>query len=90
MEAKDKTLLEQETQMLALTDQVDAHQKLEEGLKKQISDFKESELEMERKKGELLEKMREKDANIESLESLKSQADEENLKLQEILEEADN
>ncbi len=45
---------------------------------------------MERKKGELLEKMREKDVNIESLESLKSQADEENLKLQEILEEADN
>ena len=76
--------------MLALTDQVDAHQKLEEGLKKQISELKESELEMEQKKGELLEKMREKDANIESLESLKSQADEENLKLQEILEEADN
>jgi hypothetical protein len=38
----------------------------------------------------MLEKMKEKDANIESLESLKSQADEENLKLQEILEEADN
>ena len=45
---------------------------------------------MEQKKGEMLEKMKEKDANIESLESLKSQADEENLKLQEILEEADN
>lgn len=38
----------------------------------------------------MLEKLRERDDMLEELESLKTQADDENLKLQELLTEADN
>lgn len=38
----------------------------------------------------MLAKLRERDDMLEELESLKTQADEENLKLQELLTEADN
>ena len=38
----------------------------------------------------MLEKLKERDNMLEELESLKAQADEENLKLQELLTEADN
>ena len=64
--------------MLALTDQVDAHQKLQEGLKKQIADYQDNELRMEQKQTEMLEKITESRDAYEQLESLKSQADEEN------------
>ena len=38
----------------------------------------------------MLAKLRERDDMLEELESLKTQADDENLKLQELLTEADN
>ena len=38
----------------------------------------------------MLEKLKERDNMLEELESLKTQADEENIKLQELLTEADN
>ena len=67
--------------MLTLTDQVEAHQKLEETLKKQIAEAQEDIERGEADKSSLLEKIKERDLTLEEMESLKSQADEENLKL---------
>ena len=44
LEEKDKEMLEQEKQLLSLTDQVEAHQKLEESLKRQISELEDAQL----------------------------------------------
>lgn len=54
LEEKDKTLLEQETQMLALTDQVEASQKLQDGLRQRIAESEEQELRYEEGKAKLL------------------------------------
>ena len=76
--------------MLALTDQVEQHQKLEESLKQRIAEFEQQEVRHEQNKASMLEKLKERDDMLQELESLKSQADDENLKLQELLTEADN
>lgn len=90
LEAKDKTLLEQETQLLKLTDDVEVHQKREDELRKQLQARGDDELAFEEKKQELLAKIKAKDDDLVQLESLKSQADDEILKLQDLLSEADN
>ena len=54
LEDKDKTLLEQETQMLALTDEVEASQKLQDGLRQRIAESEEQELRHEEGKAKLL------------------------------------
>ena len=65
LEEKDRTLLEQETQMLALTDQVEANQKVEEGLRQQLVNFEDMEQKNEEKKAQLLEQIRERSDMIE-------------------------
>ena len=80
--------------MMALTDQVEEYQKIEEGLKQKVADFEDSEQRNEEIKVqmqlEMEEKIKERDDQLEELESLKSQAEDENQKLQELLAEADN
>lgn len=76
--------------MLALTDQVEMHQKTEEMLKKTIAEQEDLQFKMEESKTKMLEQMQERSNMITELESLKSQAEEENEKLQELLAEADN
>ena len=46
--------MEQETQMLALTDQVEASQKLQDGLRQRIAESEEQELRYEEGKAKLL------------------------------------
>lgn len=81
LESKDRTLLEQETQMLALTDQVEESQKVEENLRERIAEMEDLELKAEEAKNELLDQLKERDGMVDRLESLKGQADDENAKL---------
>lgn len=67
--------------MLSLTDQVEQHQKLEENLKQRISEFEQQEVGYEQGKASMLEKLKERDDMLQEFESLKSQAEDENLKL---------
>ena len=52
-------------------------------------EFEDLEVQNEERKARMLEQMRERSEMLEELENLKSQADEENVKLQELLTEAD-
>lgn len=63
--------------MLALTDQVEASQKLGEDLKNQVATYQENELKQEEKTTKMLQEISEANDKIVELESLKSQADEE-------------
>lgn len=76
--------------MLQLTDQVEDQQKVEEGLREKITGFEDQELKHEENKEKMLKQISEHVDMIEQLQSLKSQADDENIKLQELLTEADN
>ena len=76
--------------MMELTEQVEAHQKREEGLNTKIAEMEDLATKMEENKTQLLQQMKERSDLIEELESLKSQAEDENQKLQELLTEADN
>ena len=89
LEEKDKALLDNEEQMLAMTDQIEQAQKEGVALKKMVANFEDMEVKHEEKKAQMLEQMKERSDMIEQLESLKGQADEENAKLQELLAEAD-
>ena len=50
LESKDKELLTQETQMMELTEQVEAHQKREEGLNTKIAEMEDVATKMEENK----------------------------------------
>ena len=65
LEEKDRTLLEQETQMLALTDRIEANQKVEEGLRQRLVDFQDMEYQNEEKKAQLIEQIRERSDMLE-------------------------
>lgn len=57
--------------MLALTDQVEAYQKSEEGLNQRVADFEEMEMKNEEAKTQMLEKMKEQTTVLEELQNLK-------------------
>lgn len=69
---------------------MESYQKSEEGLRQKIEDCEQAELRHEEAKTQLLGKMKEQTTMLEEVENLKMQADEENVKLQELLAEADN
>ena len=57
---KDKTLLDQETQMMELTEQVEAHQKHEETLNQKIAEHEDAALKMEEGKAQMLSQLKER------------------------------